>query len=198
MSTIYTHLHTKLVEWSTDSSDILDGTARPFPTAVVAMADPVLSCLLEKHSSDECTLEILQVLCTSFAIFTARLLADHLPGGRYHKPEAEVVEECVSVPNTNAISERDFAQLDRLLRQKPAASTIALDGMIAYANNRTAEWLNAKDEEEQASILANARRSAPAMRALFKERQKEIADCKVKVLQPEKGKKPLREKEILS
>lgn len=46
------------------------------------------------------------------------MVADHL-GGTY---ECITDDEIALVPKTN-VSERDIAQLDRLLRQKPNAST---------------------------------------------------------------------------
>lgn len=47
------------------------------------------------------------------------MVADHL-GGTY---ECITDDEIALVPKTNIVSERDIAQLDRLLRQKPNAST---------------------------------------------------------------------------
>eukprot|EP00117_Sycon_ciliatum_P017647 scpid84582/ scgid16564/ len=97
------------------------------------------------------------------------------------KPRAcQALKQTTSVLKTNALSERDFAQLDRLLRQNPAADTLALylslslDGMIAFANNRTAEWLTAKSEEQRSEIIASVRKAALAMQLLYKERQQEI------------------------
>jgi len=34
---------------------------------------------------------------------------------------------------SNTISERDFAKLDRLLREKPDATTLALEGLIMFS-----------------------------------------------------------------
>ena len=52
-----------------------------------------------------------------------------------------MLRETKSVPKTNVVSERDFAQLDRLLREKPNASTLSLEGMIMLANNKTGELM---------------------------------------------------------
>ena len=50
-------------------------------------------------------------------------------------------EECVSVKKTNTISERDFAKLDRLLREKPHATTMSLEAHILFSNNETIKRL---------------------------------------------------------
>ena len=71
-------------------------------------------------------LEILQALFTAFATLFRRMVADHL-GDTYRDITDD---EIASVPKTNVVSERDFAQLDRLLRQKLNASTLALEAMI--------------------------------------------------------------------
>lgn len=48
---------------------------------------------------------------------------DHLPGGMYNSiTDALMVEETASVPTTNVAPERDFAVLDRMIREKPNAS----------------------------------------------------------------------------
>lgn len=66
-----------------------------------------------------------------------------------------------TVSNTNAVSERNFAQLDRMMCQKPNADTVALEGMILYANNRvTGAWLAGKTAAEHALILSLARWSS--------------------------------------
>ena len=53
--------------------------------------------------------------------------------------------ETKSVPKTNVVSERDFAQLDCLLHQKPNANL--------FANNKTSKWLDSKSQEERQDLL---------------------------------------------
>ena len=61
---------------------------------------------------------------------TQRLLIDHLPEGKHYSvTDAELISETASVPTTNVSPERDFAILDRLIRQKPNANTIALEAL---------------------------------------------------------------------
>ena len=40
-----------------------------------------------------------------------------------------VIEKVASVPTTNVAPERDFAILDRLVREKPNASVVALESL---------------------------------------------------------------------
>ena len=61
--------------------------------------------------------ELLQMLFSSFSVLLSRLLRDHLPGGELNNPSLQLQEETKSVPKTNTVSERDFAKLDRLLRE---------------------------------------------------------------------------------
>ena len=101
-------------------------------------------------------LEILQLLCSTFATFTAHVLVDLLPGGTFHSPDESLLAEGKSVQSTNAVSERDFAQFDSLLREKPNASILAIEGMIVFANNQTGKWVASKTDEERGCILASA------------------------------------------
>ena len=92
-------------------------------------------------STDTLTLELLQLLFHTFSVTTQRLLVDHLPGGYHDIMDETLIAEVASVPTTNVSPERDFAVLDRLLREKPNAHTVALEAIIMFAHNRTAKWL---------------------------------------------------------
>lgn len=85
------------------------------------------------------------------------MLADHLTGGVHVSPSRTVHEQTKSVPKTNRVSEKDFAQLDRLLREKPNAALIGLEGSILFPNNKTQEWLNGKKCAESEKIFLVAR-----------------------------------------
>ncbi|XP_065182489.1 uncharacterized protein LOC135813316 [Sycon ciliatum] len=204
MSNVYSQLQKKFEYWTNDSADLLDGTARPFTDASVSLTDPVLTYLLQPSPSDTTTVEILQMLCTVYARYTSNLLSDHLPGGAFHKPDEATRVQTASVSNTNVVSERDFAQLDRLIREKLNSRTIALEGMIMFSNNKTAEWLTSKPAQEQAEILQMARQTAPAMQEAFRKRQKEIHEYCVQRLRDkakeiaEKREKELKRKEALT
>ena len=60
--------------------------------------------------------------------------------------------ESVTVSATNIVSERDFANLDCLQRDKPNAHLITLEGMILFPNNKNLSWLNSLDSERKTNI----------------------------------------------
>ena len=62
---------------------------------------------------------------------------------------------------TNTVSERDFAKLDRLLKEKPNATTLSLEAMILFTNNQAASWLRDKPIEEVQELMKKARSMAP-------------------------------------
>eukprot|EP00117_Sycon_ciliatum_P016348 scpid108697/ scgid15810/ len=108
------------------------------------------------------------------ALYMTHLLPEHFPGGAHHTHSQEMQQQTASVRKTSVSAERDFSQLDRFLREKPNVRTVSLEGMGTFSNNRTAHWLISKPEKEQAEILAQARRTASALRRLCGERKKEI------------------------
>ena len=77
--------------------------------------DKVYSSLTTPSDCDDVTQIILQVLCSAFSALIARLVQDHLPGGKLNNPSDTLCEQTKLVPTTNTISERDFGKLDRLL-----------------------------------------------------------------------------------
>ena len=108
------------------------------------------------------------------------------------------------MPNSNTISERDFAKLDRLLREKPNATTVALEGLVLFSNNKTAEWLHEKSPEDREAIFKRARKIAPEFRDLYKQRRKKLLEDRAKVLRDKQLavqkalEKKIREKEKLT
>jgi len=68
------------------------------------------------------------------------MLDDHLEHGKWEtlqSIEANIRGETESVRTANVVSERDFALLDRFVREKPNASTLALEAHIIFSNNKT-------------------------------------------------------------
>ena len=74
-----------------------------------------------------------------FHYWYSHFVEDHLPDGKYDSLSHLLQAETKSVPKTNVVSERDFAQLDHLLHQKPNATTLCLEGMILFANNKNVQ-----------------------------------------------------------
>ena len=72
-----------------------------------------------------------------------------------------MTQETASVPATNVTPERDFAVLDRLMREKPNANVIALESMIIFSHNKTSVWLAHLSYSEREKLLQTARTLAP-------------------------------------
>ena len=198
MSTIYTSIRDKLTEWAADATDLLDGSGRPFEAVMVPTLDPILNCLTQPAPTDNVTLAVLQVLCSTFARYMSELLADHLPGGKFHQATPDMERETASVHSTNVLSERDFAQLDRLLWEKPNASTIAVDGMIAFSNNKTGAWLSALTPEDRSQVLDIGRKTAPPLlRDLCRDRKAEIKAFRVKEIERKEAEVKRRREKVL-
>ena len=76
------------------------------------------------------------------------------------------------VPNLNIISEMDFAKLDRLLREKPIATTLSLEGIILFSNNKTATWLHNKSAEEK--LFRKVRKLVPEFKQMYTSRRQQL------------------------
>ena len=174
MNVQYQHMLTCFEEWADDASSVLNGEAvlfQEYPPKV----DKVTECLHVSNSTDVIVQEILQALFLGFIALFNRMVKDHLIGGELDVQESnQRCQETASVPKTNTISERDFAQLDRLLREKPNATTMSLEAMIMFSNNKTSEWLKLKSEEEKETLFKQAREKGPKFRRAFREKREEM------------------------
>ena len=167
--------------WSLDSTDVLSGNAVIFPDFPPS-EDEIWKSLIASSEYDVIAQELLQTLFSSFSILLSRLLQDHLPGGELDNPSLQLQEETKSVPKTNTVSERDFAKLDRLLREKPNATTLSLEAMILFTNNQTASWLRAKPIEEVQELMKKARSMAPEFKHQYEERRKRMREQRIELL----------------
>ena len=123
---------------------------------------------------------------------------------KYDATNVSLVVETKSVPKTNTISERDFAQLDRFLREKPNASILSLEALILFCNNKTASWLNDKSPTEHCELLHKARSSSSGLKQQYQVRRKKLIEDRAKLLQAIQAsllrlrEKKVREKENLT
>ena len=97
--------------------------------------------------------EILQTLFSALSLLVSYFVEEHLPEGKYDNPSMRFAIETKSTPKANVISERDFAKLDCLLRKKPNATTLSLEGMILFANNQVSQWLDSKSIEPEKLVF---------------------------------------------
>ena len=103
--------------------------------------DEVWAALVTPSPLDHIVQQLLQAVFKSVELLVRRMLADHLPGGTWEDADELTREQTKLVKKTNTLSERDFGKLDRLLREKPNTSTLALEAYILFSNNKTAKWL---------------------------------------------------------
>lgn len=175
MSAVYTTMKAKFDMWSLNSCSVLEGSGFIEECSCVCK-DEVWDALIDSNEAgDVLTQELLQLLFGAFSTITQRLLMDHLQGGEYHAvTDTVIVEETASVPTTNVAPERDFAVLDRMVREKPNAHVIALESMILYSHNKTSAWLEQKTHQEREVLLKAARTLAPGIHDKFRRRRQEI------------------------
>ena len=152
-----TRVKAKFDTWSQNSCSILQGSDF-IEDGSFAPENEVWKMLIEpSEATDVMTEELLQLLFGAFSKTTQRLLLDHLPGGVYNSvTDAMIVNKTASVQTTNVAPERDFAVLDRMIREKPNANLVALESMILYSHNMSSLWLEQKTHEEKESLLKAA------------------------------------------
>lgn len=171
MNKKYQHMVACFEEWTCNAMPILNGEARLFKEYPPHI-DTVSDSLLKPTSEDFLVQEILEALFAGFSALLKRMVTDHLSGGVLDVESTEQrKKETASVQKTNTISERDFAQLDRLLKEKPNATTMSLEAMIMFSNNKTAKWIQTKTDKEREHLFKQAREKGPKFRKIFKDRR---------------------------
>ena len=161
---VYRQLARSLACYAEDAAPLVDGSARAFTGASVDTTSTVLDSLLTPTSSDSSLKELLQLLCTCFHTYMQRAWSCYLASDTSVSTPDD--HETASLPKVNVISERDFAQLDRFMREKPRATTLAVESFIMLGNNKTVAWLAAKTPDERGAILQAARSLVPRHRSL--------------------------------
>lgn len=96
----------------------------PFHTAV-QQGDLIFSKLLEKSDQiDEIVLPLLQNLFTAIKQLLARMIPEHLPGGKYWDASDNFRQQTRSVAKHNKMPEFIFGQLDHSISFRPNASVL--------------------------------------------------------------------------
>ena len=190
MNSKYAHLYSFLSSQD-NAAGFLTGETVPFPSVPIDK-DTKWAELVTSSANDGETELILQSLFAAIASLTYRLVRDHLPGGKLDDPSATLKEQTATMAKTNTVSERDFAMLDRLMREKPNASTAALEGMILYNNNKTGAWLAERTEAEREDLFQKARHLSPSMYAAFRLRRRHMLESRAAAQAAQQ--KPVQEK----
>lgn len=182
MNEKFCHLKSCLDSWSQDATSVMSGEAVLY-SDFLPTKDQIYESLFAPSVYDATAQELLEVIFGAFSSLISRLVEDHLPNGKYDNPSAELVAETKSVPTTNVISERDFAQLDRFLREKPNATTLSLEAMIMFSNNKTASWLHTKTLKEREELMKKARSVIPEFKQLYRVRRQQLLEARASLLQ---------------
>ena len=210
MNSKYQRIVEKLNSWSSDPTELLHPPKEDddFSKCLVSpIEDEVSQALYSEEISDQVALmtaEALQVMCAAMARVSERMLVDHLAGGRWDSPSANLRCQTESVPTTNIASEHDFGQLDRLKREKPNANTIAIEALVMYVTNHTSSWFASLPVEQQHRYLTMAREKAPSIMTAFYTQRQKLKDklttqrLERERLKREKEVKQQREKELLT
>ena len=117
---------------------------------------------------------------------------DQLPGGKYFAPNNETRSDLQNCPTTNIVSERDFAQYDQKLTQKPTFSDIAVCGVIMFNNNKSKDWLDKKSKLEIENLVKIARYNKHDRIKKYKKRKEDILAYKIDKLEKVKLEKEIK------
>lgn len=162
---------------------VMRGKNIPFDVKYMT-CDGLWEALVAETPNDSIVQHLLLSLFKSFELLLDRVLLDHQPVlTAAAEDKSKVTSETTSVKTTNTISERDFAQLDRLLREKPNATMLALEAHILFSNNRTSEWLEAKSPEQRSKLFDEARKNAPLHRQKYRHYLSTIEKERIKMQQ---------------
>ena len=148
-----------------DPSGFMTGEDVPFPEVAITKDSVWIALVTESTKFDQLVAQILLSCFKSIEVILGRVISDQEPAVAAAKRK-----ETISVKKTNTISERDFAKLDRLLREKPHATMLSLEAHILFSNNKTREWLESKSPVELKALMETARKSVPKQKRKFKER----------------------------
>ena len=164
------------LSWSEDSSTLLFDQKPGFEGADVHK-DEVYNALFAPQSEqlDQFTQIALEIIMGNFCLTIARQMESVLEGN-LHNPSDELREETKNAPTTNAASERVFSSFDRLIRERPHATTLNLESTILFETNQTAAWLSGLDDSTKKHYMEIARKSAKNVLKDYQKRRMDIEE----------------------
>lgn len=175
MNDKYLQLVTWLDDVAQDPSSFLQGHSALVPDAELNK-DAVFNTLIAENAENDHMCEIIiQILLPALVKCCRHILRDHLPGGIHTQPVADKAR-VAGTPKHNKLCETVFGYTDMLLRTRPHIQSLAAEAYVAFAFNKTGEWLAKKDEGEVAKILKAARKNVAPLRQKFKERSQAIME----------------------
>ena len=175
MNLKYLELTTFLKDACVNIEEFMCGKMKPFRD--IPVKDDYWFHKLIKPSvyDDDCT-ALLSVMLPALAKLAQERFRDQLPGGTYANPSEELREETESVPVHNKMCETVFARADFLLHNKPNISTIAMESYVMFSFNKTSEWLEGKDKQQQEEIMRESYKEVKHVRERYLKRKKELSE----------------------
>ena len=92
--------------------------------------------------------------------------------GNLQNPSDELREEAKSTPTTNAASERIFSSIDRLISERPHATTLNLESTVLWKTNQTIIQYN--EDNSPQPILEQQKMSVVEMQDKLKSAKEAI------------------------
>ncbi|KAK3107478.1 hypothetical protein FSP39_015416 [Pinctada imbricata] len=180
MNAYYLQLTTLLGQTAVDV-DFMTGQSLPFGQNTQVKKDAIYDALIKQSDFDGDTATILGVILPALAKFSKKFFKDHLPGGKFEDPSEAIIAETSGTAKHNKFSETLLAYFDGLMRYKPHLKTLSAEAYVMFAQNRTKEWLDSKDEVQKKE-LAEAYKKVGKIRKLFKSRLNVIKERKQELL----------------
>ena len=189
------HYYNKLLQFiqqCRDMSGFMTGENVPFQDKPITKDAVWVALVAQSPEYDQLVDQILMACFKTIELLLIRIIEDQKPA-----VTAATYSQTVSVRKTNTISERDFAQLDRLIREKPHATLLSLEAHILFSNNKTSKWLNSKSKEELKELMETARKVCPEHKRKFKERLAGIAAHRLEMQEKRERDKQATKQKIL-
>ena len=160
-----------------DSSPLLFDQ-KPGFEGVDVLKDDVYNALFAPQSEqlDQFTQMALQIIVGNFCLTTIARQMESVLEGNLHNPSNELREETKNAPTTNAASERVFSSFDRLIRERPHATTLNLESTILFETNQTAAWLSGLDDSTKKHYMEIARKSAKTVLKDYRKHKMDIEE----------------------
>ena len=189
-------LQIALQQLSENASPLLEGLPVFDEEIVHLHKSCVFDSLLQTsdHEFDVLTQQATELICSAMLLVLENQCEDQLPGGKYWQPDENFKTQAASVPTSNIVSERDFAVFDVLLKTRPNATTVAVEALIMWANNKPSKWLENLSDSERAERFEEARANVIPIKERMKARRKQILDERKKKMQEKQQKKEGDEK----
>ena len=174
-SRYYTDLHDAVKRWMVDPQELLDDSATMFVDFIPIRDDVHRSLYVACDPYVEFnTKQALSIILHNMYVCIKRQLEDHLPGGKYNTAGDDLRQETATCPKDNVAAERVFDGLDYFKRKSPNMTALAMEGVLFWTQNKTAEYLGSQSPEERKTLINNATRGRKHIVKLYQERIKEI------------------------